>query len=91
LIPKLDADINELLEQSIDAKFLDGDQMENKYPILQELDEIEARFKELEALKEKYNNWQMVLETQPTVFENLEECREQYSLRCLMWRNLERW
>jgi len=51
LIPKLDADINELLEQSIDAKFLDGDQMENKYPILQELDEIEARFKELEALK----------------------------------------
>jgi len=57
LIPKLDADINELLEQSIDAKFLDGDQMENKYPILQELDEIEARFKELEALKEKYNNW----------------------------------
>jgi hypothetical protein len=31
--------------------------MENKYQILQELDDIEARFNELEALKEKYNNW----------------------------------
>ena len=34
LIPKLDADINELLEAAINPKFLDGDQMENKYPIL---------------------------------------------------------
>jgi hypothetical protein len=31
--------------------------MENKYQILQELDDIEARFNELEALKEKYNSW----------------------------------
>lgn len=64
---------------------------EKKYKILEELDNIEDRFKNLEALKEKYNNWQIVLETQPTVFENLEECREQMQLRCLMWRSLEEW
>jgi len=93
LIPKLEADINQLLEESLNEKFLDGANMEdeNKYKILEELDNIEERFKHLEALKEKYNNWQIVLETQPTVFENLEECREQMQLRCLMWRSLEEW
>lgn len=30
---------------------------ENKYKILEELNNIEERFKQLEALKEKYNNW----------------------------------
>jgi hypothetical protein len=65
LIPKLDADINQLLEESINEKFLDGSNMddENKYKILEELNNIEERFKQLEALKEKYNNWQVVLET----------------------------
>lgn len=93
LIPKLDEDINQLLEESINEKFLDGTNMEdeNKYKILEELNNIEERFKHLEALKEKYNNWQVVLETQPTVFENLEECRDQMQLRCLMWRSLEEW
>lgn len=59
LIPKLDADINQLLEDSIQEKFLDGAMMEdeNKYKILEELNTIEERFKNLEALKEKYNTW----------------------------------
>ena len=64
---------------------------EKKYKILEELNNIEDRFKKLEALKDKYNEWQIVLETTPSVFENLEECREQMQLRCLMWRSLEEW
>lgn len=91
LIPKLDEDINELLELAINPKFLNGDNMDKMYDIISELDGIEAKFKELEALKEKYNKYQEVLETTPTVFENLEECREQMNLRCLMWNSLNKW
>ena len=48
-----------MLEESINEKFLEGTNMEdeNKYKILEELNNIEERFKQLEALKEKYNNW----------------------------------
>jgi len=31
--------------------------MEKMFDILAELDEIESKFKELEATKEKYNSW----------------------------------
>jgi dynein heavy chain len=33
----------------------------------------------------------MVLETPPTVFENLDDCREAVDLRCTMWRSLHQW
>ena len=39
------------------------------------LGEITTRFEGLEATSIKYNKWQEVLETQPTVFENLEEAK----------------
>lgn len=65
--------------------------MEKMFDVLAELDGIEATFNELEARKEKYNHWQTVLDTQPKVFENLEDCREQMSLRCLLWRSLNEW
>ena len=61
------------------------------YDIIQELAEKEAKFKQLEQLKDTYNNYQMVLETQLSVFENLEDCREQITLRCLMWNSLDEW
>ena len=91
LIPKLDTEINELFDKTQDSKYLNGDNMEKMFEIIQELDDIENNFKELETRKELYNDWQIVLETQPTVFENLDECREQISLRCLMWRSLSEW
>lgn len=50
--------------------------MEKMFDILSELDKIESTFKELEERKETYNKWQEVLDTNPTVFENLDECRE---------------
>jgi hypothetical protein len=61
------------------------------FDILRVLLEYEDKFKALEATSLKYNRQQEVLETQPTVFENLDECREQLTLRCLMWRSLKDW
>jgi len=90
-VPKLDGEINEHFDSAQDPKFLDGNNLDNIYEIIGELDGIEAKFKELEERKETYNKWQQVLETQPTVFENLEDCREQIALRCLMWRSLSEW
>ena len=39
----------------------------------------------------KYNEWQEVLQTAPTVFDNLDVLRENLTLRCLMWRSLIEW
>jgi len=61
------------------------------FDVLQDLDEIETKFKQLEETKETYNRWQVELETNQDAFENLEECREQMTLRCLMWRSLNEW
>lgn len=61
------------------------------YDSLKSLDELEVRFKELENRSQKYNQWQEVLQTQPTVFDNLDVLRENLILRCLMWRSLKEW
>ena len=63
LIPKLDAEINELFDKAKHPKYLDGDNMERLPEVLQELDAVEATFKQLEERKETYNKWQEVLET----------------------------
>ena len=39
----------------------------------------------------KYNEWQEVLQTSPTIFDNLELLREDLTLKCLMWRSLKEW
>ena len=62
--------------------------MEKMFDVLKDLSEVEAKFKTLEEESLKYNRWQEVLETQPTVFENLDAAREEITLRCLMWRSL---
>lgn len=46
------------------------------FDVLRQLDELEKNFKELEERSMKYNQWQEVLQTQPTVFDNLDQCRE---------------
>jgi|LauGreDrversion4_2_1035121.scaffolds.fasta_scaffold02802_17 dynein heavy chain len=61
------------------------------FEVLKVLDEKEARFKELETRSLKYNQWQEVLQTQPTIFEELDSLREDLTLRCLMWRSLQEW
>jgi len=74
LIPQLNGEINELHEQSQNPLFLSGEA--NMFDVLRQLDELENRFKELENRSMKYNQWQEVLQTQPTVFDNLDQCRE---------------
>ena len=91
LTPALSKEIDELLERATDEKFTNGDSLEKMFDVLQDLDEIEVKFKQLEETKERYNRWQMELETNQDTFENLEECREQMTLRSLMWRSLNEW
>ena len=69
--------------------FLSGEA--NMYEVLQILEGLESRFKELETRSMKYNEWQEVLQTAPTVFDNLDVLRENLTLRCLMWRSLIEW
>jgi len=90
-VPQLNNEINELFEMSQDGKFLKEESLNDMYDMLKQLDAIEERFKEHEAMATKYNSWQEVLQTQPTVFENLETTREEMTLRCLMWRSLNEW
>lgn len=73
----------------MDPQFLKGDA--NMFEILKILDEKEAQFKELENRSQKYNQWQEVLQTNPTVFEELDQLREDLQLRCIMWRSLKEW
>ena len=65
--------------------------MEKMEDMLIELNEIEARFKEHEQEAMKYNKWQETLETQQTIFTNLDQCREDIGVRCEMWRSLHSW
>lgn len=89
LIPVLNNQINGLSEEVNNQIFLSGDA--NMFDILRTLDELEARFKELENRSQKYNQWQEVLQTQPTIFDNLDILREGLNLRCIMWRSLKEW
>ena len=91
MVPALDAEINELFAKCQDKKFLNGENMERTSDILKDLDEIEEHFKQHELGAVRMNEWQQVLETQPTVFENLDSCREEMTLRCEMWRSLHSW
>lgn len=74
LIPKLDHQINELFSQAQDDKFLEGDADMNE--TIKVLDGLEEEFKQLEERSTTYNKWQEVLDTQPTIFESLDDCRE---------------
>ena len=91
LIPELSVEIDALAERVDDPKFLNGESMEKIWGMLQDLDDIEKTFQELEARKEKYNNWQFHLEIPQDPFENLEDLRTEMNLRCLMWRSLQSW
>ena len=59
--------------------------------MIKQLDDKELTFKELEERSQTYNSWQQTLETPCTVFDNLEELREDLLNRCLMWRSLRDW
>ena len=56
------------------SKFLEP--AENIFKILKEVDRMEESFNELEKRSAKFNEWQEVLQTNLTVFDNLGELRE---------------
>ena len=89
LIPKQNKKIEDLSVEAIDEIFLSGDA---KMPdILRRLDSIEERLVNLEETSAKYQNWQEVLQTNQTTFENLYELREDFTIRASMWRSLKEW
>ena len=55
-IPALDKEINEAFDKAKDNKYLEGENMEKMFEIINELDAIENHFKTLEETAEKYNN-----------------------------------
>jgi hypothetical protein len=55
-IPKLDSDINDVFGRSREPKYLDGDNLETMFDIINELNQIEDEFKVLEETAERYNN-----------------------------------
>ena len=89
LIPQLNQQIDGLSEEVNNPIYLSGDA--NMFEVLKNLDDLESRFKVIESTSVKYNQWQEVLQTQPTVFDNLDTLRENLSLRCIMWRSLKEW
>jgi anion-transporting ArsA/GET3 family ATPase len=91
MTPQLSTEIDDLLDRATHEKFTDGDSLEKMFDILGEIEEIETTFKQLEETKERYNRWQIELETNQDTFENLEELREQMTLRSLMWKSLNEW
>ena len=90
-IPQLDTDINDCFDRSKDAKYLDGENLEKMHDMIHEMNAIEAEFKKLEATAERYQHQQQVLEMQPTQYENLEDARQEITLRATMWRSLKEW
>ena len=57
LTPVLSTDIDDLLDMATNPKFTDGNSLEGMFDVLAECDAIEAKFKELEETKERYNRW----------------------------------
>jgi dynein heavy chain len=89
LIPALNEEIEALHEQSKNPCYLEGES--NMKQMIEQLDAKEETFKGLEARAEKYNNWQAVLETNATQFDNLDALKEDLGARCLLWRSLRDW
>lgn len=89
LIPKLNKEIDSVLEESLDKQFVQ--ETPNIYDVLKKLDDLEIHKNELEETAGKYNYYQEQLQVQPTIFENLDSLREELSIRCLLWRSLKEW
>ena len=49
------------------------------------------KFKQLKETSEKYNGWEEELRTQPTIFSNIDELKEQLEARWTLWHSLQEW
>ena len=92
-IPELNNAIDSLIQESIDDRFFDAENMApDRLPkILEQLEAKKQTFHTFEQTSEKYNDWQIKLYVPQTDFANLDECRNQLINRHLMWNSLSEW
>lgn len=89
MIPELNNQVHELTEESVLPQYLDKNS--DMTEMIKQLDEKLATFKKLEATGVKYNEWQEHLGTPTTVFDNIDNLREEVVNRHLMWHSLSEW
>lgn len=89
MIPKLNDQVDTLLEESMQPQYLDENSDRNE--MIKQLDEKMERLKELRETSEKYNGWEEELRTQPTIFSNVEDLKEQLEARWTLWHSLQEW
>ena len=89
MIPVLKSQVKRLTDDSTAPAYLD--EKSDMAEMIAQLDEKLKQFKELEATGNKYNEWQEQLGTQATVFDDIEQLREEVTNRHLMWHSLDEW
>ena len=77
------------MEESLLPQYLDKNSDMNE--MLKQLGEKMEKFEEMRDTSEKYNGWEEELRTQPTIFSNIEELKEQLEARYTLWKSLHDW
>ena len=89
MIPVLKSQVKRLTDECVVPAYLDENS--DMIEMIKQLDEKMDTFKELESTGMKYNEWQEQLGTPPTVFDDIENLREEVTNRHLMWHSLDEW
>ena len=89
MIPVLNSQVKRLTDDSVLPCYLD--QNSDPQEMIKQLDEKLAAFKKLEETGLKYNEWQEQLGTVSTVFNNIDNLRDEVINRHLMWHSLDEW
>lgn len=88
-IPVLNQAVETLMEESLLPQYLDKNSDMNE--MLKQLGEKMEKFEDMRETSEKYNGWEEELRTQPTIFTNIEELKEQLEARYTLWKSLHDW
>lgn len=89
MIPELNNQVHTLTEESVEPQYLKEES--NMYDMIEQLDKKMETFKEFQERSQRFNYYQEVLGTPSTVFDNIDELREQLFNRHLMWHSLKEW
>ena len=89
LIPELQDEVKNLTEESVLPQYLDKNSDMNE--MIRQLDEKMIVFKRLEETGIKYNEWQEHLGTPTTMFDDIDQLRDEVVNRHLMWHSLKEW
>ena len=89
MIPELNEQVHALTEECVLPQFLDKNS--DMAEMIRQLDEKLAIFKKHEKTGLKYNEWQDQLSTPVTMFDNIDNLREEVTNRHLMWHSLSEW